>query len=120
MDKPQDQSCGERLWESFAYIWLVCPGGLRKQDALGADHAELWSIMALASLQNGAEDSVACRNTARSLVPNEHGFQLGHIKVRLGHFYLFYSIEDSVIRRSATSNASEGSRGAHRGFCAGS
>lgn len=57
--------------------------GLRKQDAVGAGHAELWSIMALALLQTGAEDSVACRGIAKSLIPNEHGFQLGHIKALL-------------------------------------
>ena len=58
-------------------------GGLRKQDAAGAGHAELWSIMALALLQTGAEDFVVCRDIAKSLIPSEHGFQLGHIKALL-------------------------------------
>ncbi|USW55131.1 hypothetical protein Slin15195_G084500 [Septoria linicola] len=58
--------------------------GMRRQDTAGSGHAELWSIMALASLQTGATaDFSACRATARSLVPDEQGFQLGHIKALL-------------------------------------
>lgn len=63
--------------------------GMRRQDTGGSGHAELWSIMALASLQTGATaDFSTCRDIARSLVPDEHGFQLGHIKVRLEGFIL--------------------------------
>ncbi|KAM3421242.1 hypothetical protein BST61_g1648 [Cercospora zeina] len=55
--------------------------GLRSEETMASGHAELWSIMAIASLQNGATaDFEHCRGIARSLIPQEHGFQLGHIK----------------------------------------
>ncbi|PIA97441.1 Quinic acid utilization activator [Cercospora beticola] len=58
--------------------------GLRREDTTVSGHAELWSIMAIASLQNGATaDFEYCRGIARSLIPREHGFQLGHIKCLL-------------------------------------
>lgn len=59
--------------------------GLPYKDAREAGHAELWSIMALASFQLGGTNSDAehCRNIVRSLIPQEHGFQLGHIKALL-------------------------------------
>ncbi|KAF2209526.1 hypothetical protein CERZMDRAFT_86850 [Cercospora zeae-maydis SCOH1-5] len=55
--------------------------GLRSEDTMASGHAELWSIMAIASLQNGATaDFEHCRGIARSLIPQENGFQMGHIK----------------------------------------
>ncbi|KAF7188679.1 Quinic acid utilization activator [Pseudocercospora fuligena] len=61
--------------------------GLAKQDAMGSGHAELWSIMAFASLQLGGTSSLVtfeyCRDVAKSLIPHEQGFQLGHIKALL-------------------------------------
>ncbi|KXS93889.1 hypothetical protein AC578_1696 [Pseudocercospora eumusae] len=61
--------------------------GLAKQDAVGAGHAELWSIMAFASLQLGGSSPLVtfeyCRDVAKSLIPHEKGFRLGHIKALL-------------------------------------
>ncbi|EME88512.1 uncharacterized protein MYCFIDRAFT_170117 [Pseudocercospora fijiensis CIRAD86] len=61
--------------------------GLAKENATGSGHAELWSIMAFASLQLGGASSLVafeyCRDVAKSLIPQEQGFQLGHIKALL-------------------------------------
>lgn len=52
-------------------------------------HAELWSVLALASLQGTSGENVASQSqemytTARSLVPGEQGlFDLGHVKALL-------------------------------------
>jgi hypothetical protein len=62
-------------------------GGLPRNEAIASGHAELWSIMALASFQIKAAlpdpETERYRNIARSLIPLDHGFQLGHIKALL-------------------------------------
>lgn len=61
--------------------------GLSSIDAVASDHAELWSIMAFSAARLETPDSMAsfvlCRDVAKSLIPSEQGFELGHIKALL-------------------------------------
>jgi hypothetical protein len=62
--------------------------GLSHQEALASgEHAELWSIMALAAYQLSRanptdNDFVLLRNTARDLIPDEHGVTISAIQAR--------------------------------------
>lgn len=61
--------------------------GLPRAEAVASEHAELWSIMAFSAARMDNPDSGAnfllCRDVAKALIPNEQGFELGHIKALL-------------------------------------
>lgn len=61
--------------------------GLPRTDAVASEHAELWSIMAFSAIRMDTPGAMAsfvlCRDIAKSLIPSEQGFELGHIKALL-------------------------------------
>lgn len=60
--------------------------GLSATSVTGSEHAELWSIMALAAYQMGVETTSwqQYRTIAKSLTPTEQGpFNIGHVKALL-------------------------------------
>nr|POF13292.1 quinic acid utilization activator [Quercus suber] len=69
-------------------VYSYPPNGVSSETASSPEHAELWSIMALAASQLASigrrEDDPSIRETARSLLPSEYdGTGLGYIKALL-------------------------------------